>query len=278
MSSYGAKLSFDNKVGRKEDHLTRPRLTERKVHMKSTTRTCYWTKLCVLLFLFSYTALAQQLPPPDKAAAGSQLGQDSSSMLEYAKFLREEEKSHREYLEKLYTTTTLVLGLLVTVGIGLVGFFQFRTKKDVREAVDAQFRVTVEQELQNSVEQFKKQLADARQKIEEDVNQLISEVQSRVEGMYVSMSEPVKGEPQLEATPSLNEREREILKLIGESKYSFRSLIGITAEAGEKGLGPGEVNQSIERLMKNGLIGRTLGKKGAERWYVTEAGRRYLMS
>jgi hypothetical protein len=78
--------------------------------------------------------------------------------LEYAKFLREEEKAHREYLEKLYTTTTIVLGVLVTIGIGLVSFFQIKTKKDVREAVDAAFRETVGEEVQNKMEQFRKDL------------------------------------------------------------------------------------------------------------------------
>jgi hypothetical protein len=101
------------------------------------------------------------------------VAQDSSSLLEYAKFLREEEKAHREYLEKLYTTTTIVLGILVTIGIGLVSFFQIKTKKDVREAVDAAFRETVGEEVQNRMEQFRKdivQIEKGQQLLKSDTN------------------------------------------------------------------------------------------------------------
>jgi hypothetical protein len=68
------------------------------------------------------------------------------------------------------------------------------------------------------------------------------------------------------------------LKLVGASKYSFRSMIGVTREASPEGFDSEEVSQLIESLVKKGAIGKTLGKKGGERWYVTEAGRKQLMS
>jgi hypothetical protein len=86
------------------------------------------------------------------------VAQDFSSFLEYAKYLREEEHAHREYLETLYTRTTAVLGLIVAIVIALVSFFQFKTRKDVRKTVDAAFRDTVEEEVQNRTEQFKTNL------------------------------------------------------------------------------------------------------------------------
>ena len=49
-------------------------------------------------------------------------------MLEYVRFLREEEKSHREYLETLYTSTLAVLGTLSDRGYCLDRFLQLKTK------------------------------------------------------------------------------------------------------------------------------------------------------
>ena len=143
------------------------------MYMKRIMLMCLWTQICLCIFLFWHTALAQQSPPPSQAPAGVQVAQDSSSLLEYAKFLREEEKAHREYLEKLYTTTTIVLGVLVTIGIGLVSFFQIKTKKDVREAVDAAFRETVGEEVQNRMEQFRKNIVhieEGQQSLKSDTN------------------------------------------------------------------------------------------------------------
>jgi hypothetical protein len=92
------------------------------------------------------------------APAGGQLAKDSSSLLEYARFLREEEHAHREYLEKLYTITLIVLGVLATIGTAGITFFQIKTKKEVRETVNTVFKETVGEEVQERMEQFKTEL------------------------------------------------------------------------------------------------------------------------
>lgn len=210
-------------------------------------------------------------------------------MLEYVRFLREEEKSHREYLETLYTSTLAVLGVLGMVAIGMIGFLQFKTLKDVKEAVDAKFRATVEIQFEERMEDF---WLEANRKINgrlEELEGVMKTSLSQIEALKDrgpdgarSVPEshlPVREEtPSPQESPSLTENEQSVLRLMGQSEYSFRSLIGITQEAKQKGINPEQVRQSIETLTQKGLIGKTLGKKGGERWYVTEAGRKYLLN
>lgn len=221
-------------------------------------------------------------------------------ILKYVEFLREEEKSHREYLEKLYTTTSVVLGVLVTVGVGLIGFLQFKTKKDVKEAVDARFHQTVDQEFRRSMEEFKIQLSAAMEQINRDVDQRVEEVVAGATQRFqellfaavpsqveVSDSVPaqaegpdkVGGSPEetrsLPVPPDLSDEEREILNLMDHSKFSFRSFSGL---AGESQMSRHTVRGAIDSLTKKGLLGKTLGKKGGDRWFITEAGRKYLIS
>lgn len=269
-------------------------------------------------------AIAQPAPSPTNTPASTAPNQDSQQVLEYLKFLREEEKAHREYFESLYTRTTVVLGLLVTLGVGLIGFLQFKSRKDVKEAVDARFRRTVDQEFKRSIDQFNTKLAAAMAEVNDDVDQRVEAViagatQKFEELLFAAVpaqvevtdswpgSEPSvdfgggkpapslgfgegkpapslgvgegKPAPSLEeaipAALDLSDEEREILHLMDQSKYSFRSLSGLTSESS---LNKETVRRTIDTLTRKGLMGRTLGKKGGVRWFITEAGRKYLMS
>jgi len=239
--------------------------------------------------------LAQPSPSPRPSSVGNNPSQDATTLIEYSTFLREEEKAHREYLEKLYTTTSVVLGVLVTIGVGLIGFFQFKTKKDVTDAVDAQFRSTVEKELHLSIEQFRKQLTASMEEINSDINARIdlivaSETQRFQELLFAAVPSKVEladsgeaqaavGQTQSVVDSALSDDEKAILNLMDQSKYSFRSFMGIAAEAasGNK-IEAEKVLPAVENLTRRGLLGRTLGKRGGERWFITEAGRKYLKS
>ena len=223
---------------------------------------------CVLLALvFCQIVMCQAPSPPTRPAPTIQAaGQESSTLLEYAKFIREEEKSHREYLEKLYTTTVAVLGLLILTGIGLIGFLQFKTKKEVREEVRARFEATIEQELRSTLREYREQLAEVKRELEE---------------FRSAMAEP--RETAASATPAgITPEEAAVLKEAGESKFSFRTLIGIAQGAAKrpatKDITVDAVRRHLDTLTGKGYIGKTLGKQGGERWYVTEAGRRFLLS
>jgi len=167
---------------------------------------------------------------------------------------------------------------LLTVGGGLFLFLGYKTKADVQAAVDVQFRATVQETLNKRVEQAIDEIngltIEARRKLEGLVS-----AQAAAEGLVEGI-DPQQAEPDQEGTPvpSLDGQEQEILKLMVQSKYSFRSLIGVGQEAQKKGISSGRAAECLESLMKKGLIGKTLGKKGAERWYVTTEGRQYPLS
>lgn len=242
---------------------------------------------CVLLLILSTAALGQPSSTPTPSPDTPKSGQEAV-LLEYARFLREEEKSHREYLEHLYTTTSVVLGLLVTIGVGLIGFFQFKTKKDVREAVDARFHQTVDQEFRRSMEDFKIQLGAAINQVNKDVDTRIGAIleganQKFEELLFAAVPaqvEVAEAKPSAteEATPAasgplISPEEQEILDLMEKSKYSFRSISGLV---GESKLSRDNVRRIVDSLTRSGLLGKTLGKKGGDRWFITEAGRKYL--
>lgn len=243
----------------------------------------------MLFLILSTGALGQPSSTPAPSPDTTKSGQEAV-LLEYARFLREEEKSHREYLENLYTTTSVVLGLLVTLGVGLIGFFQFKTKKDVREAVDARFHQTVDQEFRRSMEDFKTQLSAAVTQVNKDVDDRIDAIiegstQKFEELLFAAVPAQVEvadAKPSAagEATPVasgplISHEEQEILDLMEKSKFSFRSISGL---AGESKLSRDDVKRIVDSLTKSGLLGKTLGKKGGNRWFITEAGRKTYMS
>jgi hypothetical protein len=139
------------------------------------------------------------------APADLQSAQNSSSLLEYAKFLREEERNHREYLEKLYTTTTVVLGVLVTIGIGLINFFQVKTKEEVQKTVNAVFNETVGEEVRIKTERFRKDLFE------------IDEGQKLLKSEFQAVRMALQG--------NLTKYEHEYLKRLADPK-PFRSEVG----------------------------------------------------
>jgi hypothetical protein len=247
--------------------------------------------LSIVLGIFSVTP-AQPSPSPRPTTEATNASPDTKALIEYSTFLREEEKAHREYLEKLYTTTSVVLGILITVGVGLIGFLQFKTKKDVREAVETQFKTTVEKELNAEVKRFRDQLEAVTERVNIDVNKRVDELitsagdrfqesliafdPSKFEGVGAGSTHGGMAAQPVSASV-LTDDEEQILNLMNLSNYSFRSLSGITSEAveGHK-MTADKVKPAIENLTRRGLLGRTLGKRGGERWFITESGRNYL--
>jgi hypothetical protein len=253
--------------------------------------------LCVLLF--SHPGAAQTTPPPSNPVEAqisrdsSPPGRDASVLLEYVKFLREEEKLHREYLEKLYTITIIVLGALGTIGTALISFFQYKTRADVQQAVNSQFEKTVSVEWQNRVEQFDKVRAQWQSRMQQSMDELKQDVTQRGEAVFADMNKrfedmllaaardrvegagQTKAAPETTAAPTLNDQEKAIMKVMDSDKYSFRSFIGVTSEAQQDAEA---VAQLLDELVKKGLLGKTLGKTGGERWFITPEGRRHLIS
>jgi TolA-binding protein len=273
----------------------RKMMTSRKIKVHKHAR----ISVCALAFLFGAVAPAQVSSAHSDAASTTHQSSESSVITEYAKFLQDEDKAHREYLEKLYTVTSGVLGVLVAVGVAVIGYAQFKTRKDVEDAVNARFNVTVDREIRLRVTTLSNQLTEFQQTLDnlrddaretkktlQDVRLLAADTRSLVED---KPAEPSQDEPEArseiregpvieEPTSPLNEDENEILRAIGESRYSLRTKSGVIQEAARKGVDAERTRHSFQTLTRKGYIGMTLGKTGGERWYVTEAGRKMLLS
>jgi hypothetical protein len=224
--------------------------------MKSVKWICSWILPCTLFLLFSFGALAQQ-PPSTRPA--------QSSDLELVKFLREEARAHREYLEKLYTITISVMGILVAfggLGFALLGY---KSRKDVEDAVNAQFQKTVRREINSRVDR-------SMDEVRIQVHQHVEDLLKAVDAIYATAPQGTEG-IEAKSPPTLNKQEQEILRLMRQSSYSFRSLVGISADAERNKLEKAKVPAILESLTQKGLVGKTLGKSGGERWYLTAQGR-----
>lgn len=251
------------------------------------SRVCCWISICVLVLLFSHIVLAQASSPSGKPIFGGQQSQDSSVVVEFAKVLQEEEKSHREYLERLYTRTEWFLGILIAVGIGIIGYAQFKTRKDVEEAVNARFTAIVNKGIQRRITKLTDQLNEFEQILNSlrddarDVRLLAADTRSLVENKPAEAESEMKAKIQEESirqvsVPPLDKDELEILGAIGKSKYSLRTDGGIIQEAAMKGIDADRTIRSLRSLTQKEFIGETRGKSGGIRWYITETGRKLL--
>lgn len=78
-----------------------------------------------------------------------------------------------------------------------------------------------------------------------------------------------------QAVPPLSDMDRAVLKALTGGEYTFRSLGGIAEETKKD---KAVLNKGITDLMDRGLVGQSVGKSGAVRWYATEEGRKLSKS
>ncbi len=108
----------------------------------------------------------------------------TDSLLEYARFLREETQAHRAYLENLLTASATIVGMGIAVLAAILGFLGLRTFRGTAEAVknaadaavknaakDAEraFDTALKQELGDEFNKFKLELANQQQSLKEHV-------------------------------------------------------------------------------------------------------------
>ena len=82
----------------------------------------------------------------------------NDQILRYQEFLREETKLHREYTQEYYTMILYILsGLGVSIGIVLT-WLNWKSKKDIKEQVNQQFRETFEGIINKKVSQLNEKI------------------------------------------------------------------------------------------------------------------------
>lgn len=241
--------------------------------------------------LIGQHAFSQATPDPGRSRPA-----ESSVLADYTKFLQDEDKAHREYLQTLYTVTSSTLAFLVAVGAAVIGYAQFKTRKDVEDAVNAKFNDAVDREIRRRMSEITNQLNEFESRLEKlrkdaqqteltlsDVRGLATDTRALVENKPAepsvdSWSQFARNDADaMIPRDGINEEERQVLSAIGNSRYSLRTVNGVIQEVSAKGIDADGTVRSIDALSKKGYVDRTLGKKGGERWYVTEEGRRLLL-
>ena len=113
----------------------------------------------------------------------SVIGQENNinpndQILMYQEFLREETRLHREYTQEYYSMIRYVLsGLVIGVGIIMV-WLNWRSKKDIKDQVNQQFRETFEGILNEKISQIDL-LKERATKQFEEINKMILELSAK---------------------------------------------------------------------------------------------------
>jgi CheY-like chemotaxis protein len=102
----------------------------------------------------------------------------NDQILMYQEFLREETKLHREYTQEYYSMIRYVLsGLGIGIGI-ILAWLNWRSKKDIRDQVNQQFRETFEGILNEKISQLDL-LKERATKQFEEINKMILELSAK---------------------------------------------------------------------------------------------------
>ena len=97
---------------------------------------------------------------------------EAKTLVEFTKFLREEAHNHREFLEGWYNRTAAALtALAAVVGAALV-FLNYRSRSEIRRAVEARFQTTAATLIEERMREFDQQIADSRRRVEEQFRKL----------------------------------------------------------------------------------------------------------
>jgi hypothetical protein len=83
----------------------------------------------------------------------------------------------------------------VAVGVGFIGYAQFKTRKDVEQAVNARFKATVDKEIRGRISEIRETL-DSHREDAEEMNRAVREVrQARDRYPLVSLSRNRRSHP-----------------------------------------------------------------------------------
>lgn len=91
------------------------------------------------------------------------------TLIEYAKFMRDESEAHRTYLETLYTTTGTLAGILITIFGGIIVWLNWKTKEEFKNQINASLQKYADPLIKGRIKQFENQISLIQQKFEKDM-------------------------------------------------------------------------------------------------------------
>lgn len=105
---------------------------------------------------------------------------EAETIIEYARFMREEAQAHREYLEKLYTTGGTIAGIIVTIFAGIITWINWKTKEEFKSQINAYLKSYSELFIEESINKFKNQTSVLYDKFENDISHRNIEIEKKV--------------------------------------------------------------------------------------------------
>lgn len=123
-------------------------------------------------------------------------GQDASpsgnNFMEYARFLREEAKLHREFLEGLLQQVVYLGTPIVALFLGVIAWLQWKTRKDVKAAVDKRFDESVDARITNRLSNVERRFRKEMDDILEQMGGKLEESE-RIVADFVQLRRDAKG-------------------------------------------------------------------------------------
>jgi CheY-like chemotaxis protein len=104
------------------------------------------------------TAYLQRLSGPLATAPAPKEDQVADALLKYSQFIREETKSHRAFLESLYTISTALLGGIIIVFGAVLAWLNWKTKREIRNQVEEQFKTHAQSVIKGRLQAFNEDL------------------------------------------------------------------------------------------------------------------------
>jgi len=144
------------------------------------------------------------------------------------------------------------------------------------------FIQTISQQILKQAENAAKKADEAKKEVKEVRDTAEAIVSSQAESDDETTDEKTGGsanfaqrpkdtENNLEQIYGLGHEEKQVLRALTTSEYTFRTISGISKDTQ---LDKGRTNTILVRMMICGLAGRTVGKSGRLLWFATTEGRR----
>lgn len=164
-------------------------------------------KLFPIVFLFCLTSFGQTTTAPTTAQKTTD---PNETVIKYEEFLRNETKLHREYTQEYYDMIWKLLGALGIVIGGVLTWLNWKSKDDIKQQVNAQFKETVQGLLDDKLKQIDNLIQEGKEKSSkqfEEINKIILELTAKSEKISV----------QGRAETNVEEEESDVYNLKGKT-------------------------------------------------------------
>jgi CheY-like chemotaxis protein len=113
----------------------------------------------------------------------------NEAVLKFQKFLSDEAKNHRDFLESFYAKAAGTLAFIGIIFGGILTWLNWRSKEDIRKQVNEQFKETVSIIIREKLAEVDKLLRESRDKSDaqfQEINKLLLDLSQRTQAVPAS--------------------------------------------------------------------------------------------